>query len=493
MSEHVITASFVNGGDKPTPKQRKFVMEVLRVASESQQLQLAKKELPNHEPDTEAYRALAEKIEELEVKVKNNDKFFFAGGAIRGGKTIMCLAILCILCKLYPRSRWHIIRKSNKNLQSTVLKSLEALLANTEGLYWKRSDKEYFVQFKNGSRIYMTSEAYDRDKQLTKFLGLELNGVLFEQLEELREETYTRVMTRLGSFYGVKGPMPPIIMLSTFNPTYNWLKTAIHDKWKKGKLDPGYYYMELLPRDNPYVTQDQWEMWKNLPDDEYQRMIEGIWDIKVKHQFCYAFDPKRNISPIPLAIDWRYDVWLSFDFNVDPMTCILAQTDYESFIRVIREFRIENGDTYMMCEAIKPFIKGYEASVRVTGDATGKNRMAGTRGHINHYQIIKEELGLGNTQFKVPSVNPLISDSRVFVNALLQKLPEFVFDETCEETIKDVRFVVIDMDREGNVAIKKTGSNEVLTVDNKTLGHLLDCVRYLTSATFTNWLKIPKS
>ena len=173
------------------------------------------------------------------------------------------------------------------------------------------------------------------------------------------------------------------------------------------------------------------------------------------------------------------------------MTCVLAQTDYHSFIRVIKEFRIPDSDTYGMCEAIKPYILGYEPNTIVTGDASGKNRMAGTKGHINNYQIIKEQLGV--TRFQVPSVNPLISDSRPFFNSLLQRLPEFVLDESCEYSIKDLKYVLVGTDPDGNMGIQKAGINEYLGVDNKTLGHLLDCLRYLAHTTFTDWLSIPKS
>ena len=35
-------------------------------------------------------------------------KYFFFGGAIRGGKTFSILGILIILCKKFPKSKWAI-------------------------------------------------------------------------------------------------------------------------------------------------------------------------------------------------------------------------------------------------------------------------------------------------------------------------------------------------------------------------------------------------
>ena len=138
-------------------------------------------------------------------------------------------------------------------------------------------------------------------------------------------------------------------------------------------------------------------------------------------------------------------------------------------------------------------IQGRSPTVKVTGDASGKNRISGARGHINQYQIIKEQLNLSWEQFQVPTVNPLIADSRTFCNAILYRLPSLRINASCEHLIKDLMFVLVDSNRQGDIEIKKTGMNPFLGVDNKTLGHLSDCFRYLLTATFTDYLEIPKS
>ena len=38
------------------------------------------------------------------------NKYFFYGGAIRGGKTFCILTILTILCKMFPKSKWVVVR-----------------------------------------------------------------------------------------------------------------------------------------------------------------------------------------------------------------------------------------------------------------------------------------------------------------------------------------------------------------------------------------------
>jgi hypothetical protein len=146
-----------------------------------------------------------------------------------------------------------------------------------------------------------------------------------------------------------------------------------------------------------------------------------------------------------------------------------------------------------MCQAIREDIRGREHVVRITGDASGQNRMSGARGHVNHYQIIQTELGLNLSQFEVPTVNPGISDSRTFMNSLIYRLPEFHIDPSCERLIEDLKFLETDIDREGRVVIKKSGVNKSLAINNYQIGHLSDTLRYFAHVTMYNWIKIHRS
>ena len=65
------------------------------------------------------------KGEEIPDEWNIGNRFFFFGGAVRGGKTFGCLAILVLLCRIYPKSRWHVIRRSMKDLKLTAIPSIE--------------------------------------------------------------------------------------------------------------------------------------------------------------------------------------------------------------------------------------------------------------------------------------------------------------------------------------------------------------------------------
>lgn len=489
----LVTVNLNPESEKFNPRQRLFFDTVMKSVSDFQQHQIYQEKLSALSPDDEEYLPTLCRFEELELALETRYKRFHYGGGIRGGKTIITLTIIIMMCKIFPKSKWHVVRKSFPVLTGNAVKSVEDILKHSENVRWKRSPAEYYCQFSNGSRIYFITESYQQDNQLTKFLGLETNGFLFEQLEEINEKAYPIICSRAGSFYGVDGPMPPGLILTTFNPTYSWVKKEIYDADKRGELASDEFFCEALPSDNPYVTKDQWDSWAKLDPDSYNRFIKGVWDIPIENQFFNYFSEEKNVSKEPLELDLTEHIVLSFDFNVEPMTCTMQQSDGHSYMRVIKEFRAMPSDTYALCDLIRPIIYGMEHLILITGDASGSNRISGARNHINHYEIVKAELGLKNEQFRVPSANPFISDSRVFMNSLFYRLPEFLIDSSCEYLIQDLKFLEVAIDNDGKVEIQKTGINKSLQIDNKLLGHMSDTLRYGCHSMLPDWLKLPKS
>lgn len=476
---------------KHNPKQREYFDAVMGAVSRSHKLEKLKQKIQNYSGGDDQLELIQLSFDELQTQVNEDCRYFMYGGAVSGGKSIISMAILVMLCEIYPNSRWHIIRKASTDLDRTVKETMREILGDAE-VPLKRSRSDEYYLFKNGSRIYLMAESFNADKDLNRFKGLLTNGFLLEQMEELQKATFFKAIERAGRWHGVKGVMPPPLIFGTFNPTFGWLKKDIHDLKMKGQLEKPYYYLQALPNDNPWNTDEQWRSWSNMDEESYARFIEGLWDIPLANQFFSAFKRERNVGH-GLKLDTRHDIYVSFDFNVDPMTCVIGQSDGRTFVRALKEFRQPDSDTYALCELVKEYIKGYEHIVIITGDASGNNRMSGTRGHINQYNIIKEQLDLKWEQFEIPSVNPLIADSRTFMNSLFSKLPEFLVDSSCEHLINDLMYVESIIDLNGNIGIKKKGTNKYMSLSNNELSHLSDCLRYFVHRAMITWNAVHRS
>ena len=413
---------------------------------------------------------------------ENDLRYFFYGGAIRGGKTFCISVILQLLCATYPGSKWHIVRKDMTVLLATTIPSFEKVIADDDRWKWSRSSGNYHVTFiPNGSKIFFKPESLVSDPELNDFLGLETNGFFLEQIEELSEKLWQRAIERAGSWYIPK--MPPAFIFSSFNPTNKWVKAFVHDKWAEGRLEAPFCYIQALTSDNKYVTDDQWAAWKNMDEASYRNLIEGIWEFEIAgNTFIYSFrDKEKKRKPgychlvEGLEVDYSLPVYISFDFNVDPATALVCQHDNKrSWISIIDEIRLGNSDIYEVCERIK--VSWPNAFLYVTGDASGRNRSAMTRGSKNFYAIIKTELGLNSSRFKIPSINPSVKNSRVLTNSLFAKHPALLIDERCRYLIEDIKNVKVDEDGE----IEKTKDSH--------RSHLLDCLRYYFNTFFSDFI-----
>lgn len=189
---------------------------------------------------------------------------------------------------------------------------------------------------------------------------------------------------------------------------------------------------------NPHIAPDEIESLRATMDEMYFRCEILAEDVDLSMRpFAYAFDASRHVAGCGFVP--QLELCLSFDFNVDPITCITAQHNgIGSGIKILREYRLENSDIYELCARIKSDYP--KALMLVTGDATGQARSALTRGNINYYQVIKQELGLGQGQMRQPAINPAHKDVRVLINSLLSNT-DIVIDPSCKYLIQDLKYV----------------------------------------------------
>lgn len=225
----------------------------------------------------------------------------------------------------------------------------------------------------------------------------------------------------------------------------------------------GWASFNLSSYSNPYLDPSEIEALKATMDDLSFRCEILAEDVDVTNNpFAYAFDEAKHV--VGCTYNPALELMLSFDFNVDPVTCIAVQDDMTK-ITVVKEWAINNGDIYQLCDQIKATYPS--ALFLVTGDATGAARSAVTQGNINYYTVVAQRLGLGFAQMKQPRINPSIRDSRVLVNSILQNYTVQI-DPSCTGLIRDLKYVQVDDDQ----SIIKDRKDDTRKSD------LLDCLRY---------------
>lgn len=406
----------------------------------------------------------------------NNYRKFGYGGAIRGGKTFVTLGILIRLANKYQGSKWHTIRQDFPALQGTTIPSFEKIVRGSSNWKWNRDKANYFAYNQYDSKIFFKGENLKQDPELNDFLGLETNGVFLEQLEEESKKLWDISLSRCGSWY--IDPMPPAFMFTSLNPTQKWPKEFIHEAYLKGELPDDFFYLTATPKDNPFVTQDQWNAWASM-DERYQKQfIEGDWtnfDEK-DNRFAYCYERKIHVGKTEL--NRNREVYLSFDFNKDPITCGVFQ-HVGSDVSGIEQIKLGNSNIYDLCDRIIGTYGGL--MFMVTGDATGKAGSALVKDNINYYTVIKSKLNLGIQQLKVPNVNPSLEENRVLVNYALKNLKVTLDADKCKGLIYDLE----------NARVLPDGSLDKSNRNDPTKQlDALDCFRYYLNTFFRHILKL---
>ena len=152
---------------------------------------------------------------------------------------------------------------------------------------------------------------------------------------------------------------------------------------------------------------------------EYLNVNSG----RVYHAWSEA-NEDRSLRFVPEAgLCW------ALDFNVDPMTAVVAQ-HLNGKVNVIAELFLRNSDTIAMCERFenlaRPFAEAYRQvngqplPVTVYGDATGQSRSTASRTDydlIRDYFRSRPEFKFG---FDYPRSNPPVRDRVNSVNAMLR-------------------------------------------------------------------------
>jgi hypothetical protein len=210
--------------------------------------------------------------------------FLAIGGGIRGTKSFACIAVLIILCRIYPRSRWAIVRKDLPTIRRNVLPTIEKLRVMSGGFVGPLNMSTWSYPCANGSVLILFAEQFIQDPELERWKGLEVNGYDLEDCSELHVKSFHKSIERAGSWIippSESDPtpkQPPPLVLANMNPCAGWPREIFYMPWKMGTIQAPYFFLPATIKDNPYATDAYKESLKYLPPEEYKRFVEGEWD-----------------------------------------------------------------------------------------------------------------------------------------------------------------------------------------------------------------------
>jgi hypothetical protein len=405
--------------------------------------------------------------------------FIMYGGSIRGGKTIAIIALFILLCRMYPKSKHVICRRSLTRLRDTSLPTFYSIVPEGFVEAFPSVGNGWECTFTNGSSIKFYAENIEKDPELKRFRGLEYDCIAFDELD-VDERTFYVGFERCGTHRMAEREQGvykcPYMVLATSNPQKNWVKQVIWDPYVKGTLPKRWLFIRSSVWDNPHVTQEWIERQRsNMPPLRFAMMMEGNWEVNLNDlPFFYNFSRQEH-ARAGLAIENRQVLWLSFDFNYDPTVCIVAQKVDEPLgqgggIKVIAE-HVVSGGTEALCMQLKTY-ESHPAGLYVTGDFSGSTRHTAAKN--TDYEIISMLLNIPPQWFiNIRTANKDFTYSRNLVNYALQHAGVQI-DEGCKGLLWDLETAQVD-EKTGKLIKDRDGNKQDLG----------DAFRYLLDAMFT--------
>lgn len=428
--------------------------------------------------------------EAMDAIASEKFRFILFGGAMGGGKTFWGLSALLIMCEIFPKSRWCVIREDLEKIRTTTIPSFKKL--NASG---KLRESPYEYTHHNGSVILFKGENFDNDKELQWLKGLEVNGFLFEEINECQEDTLDISFGRAGRWECTPRPSP--IILATCNPSNNWVKTRVYDRWKNGTLPENWLYIPSKITDNPYLTEEYKENLLNMPRFKYMVFVEGDWEVQLKiggeAYKCFELDQhvrKVEYNPkLPLHISW--------DDNVNPyLPCgifqvILHKLDEKVILKelvMIDEIAgvTPSNTVKAVCNEFIRKFPAHNAGLFVYGDATAEKDDTKLEKGMSFFRLIQQYLAQYRPTLRITPSNPSVKMRLDWINTVFEKETgnvRFTIGENCKKTINDL--ILVKEDENG-------GKHKAMATDPKTkvrsqvVGHFSDLFDYAACTIFAS-------
>lgn len=429
------------------------------------------------------------------VRDPNIRKIMVYGGK-SSAKTFSISQLFCILCE-------------NNGLSSICYRKEQTTIKTTLKPAFSKAIEKMFLQ--KAFRIMDFKIANDKGSNII-FKGLDTEGkvkgiegftyLLFDEIDQFEQEEWVQANLSLRGLPNQKlfatwNPVDENIWIKKELDRYQWtalpntiegkpesklsdysriqqsddgkillIKTTYHDNaWITGRGD--------IPRDQNLI--DEYESLKEVDFNWYNVNVLGEWGITEKQRkFAWAYDPKLQSGKCTHLYDKERFLWLSFDFNVNPISCTAFQYyEEENLLLGIKCFKLANSNITELCDRILATYP--DALYMVTGDATGLNRSALVNENYNYYTVICNKLNISfQSRVKLPSVNPPISENHLLCNTVLKKVNCLFDEDNCKELHYDMMYVEMDE----NKKLIKDRSTDKKNAD------FLDHFRYLCNILF---------
>jgi hypothetical protein len=232
----------------------------------------------------------------------------------------------------------------------------------------------------------------------------------------------------------------------------------VHERFVGSPVE-GYETIQARPFENQFLLErvpDYYQRLKHSYDGRfYEQEVLGRYLELTAGRVYFAFSRAGNVADVEIAPGSPL-LW-ALDFNVDPMSSVVAQMDGEE-VRVLDEIVLNRASTYDACAEFGNRFAEHAGGLVIYADASGSRRQTSGTTDVEILKKFVSERGYGDVRFRIPKANPAVRDRVTLMNSKLESAAGermLVVHPRCKELIKDFEQVmykensqVIDKDRD---------------------------------------------
>lgn len=426
----------------------------------------------------------------IETLINQGVREFYIYGGKGSAKTFTIAQNIIMRC-YEEMQKAIVLRKESATIRHTIKPSYDAALDSVR-LNWRYTVLQMKLKgcYERFDIEFKGLDKHDKAKGLEGYADIHL-----DELDQFTYDDYREmVMAHRGEVAKVR--------FFSWNPVdiNSWIKTQVIDQeeWVDSflKLPSEHSFVKVntggdkaliktVYQDNYWIvgspdyeketgygfrdqdTIDRYERMKDIDPQWYDVNVLGNWGVMKPDDPFFTRIEERHFGQT--EINDNLPVALSFDFNVRNSVIVGQFSIYDKYIRINREYHLQGVDLIeLVTEVIHEF--GTDRHYLITGDASGENRSALTRGNVGAYDIIKKVFKSFDVRFDmyVPTHNLSHINSRQMCNMVMLMEKDFVIDESCE-------ILRADLER---MRATKDGGLDKKHADGNNYGHIGDAYRY---------------
>ena len=374
-----------------------------------------------------------------------------------GGKTYSLIMKQIKLSQLNPGLPGGLVVPSMRMFKRDVKPTIEEICQDNHIPFIPRMGDGYYYFPDTGSRWYIF-HAQDEGRSMR---GPNLAYMGFNEITLIDEASFKAAIARVRL---KKAPFKQVIASGTpegFNWTYEYF---VEDPREDTELIIG------DARANSHVAAEYFKMLEESYDELMaQQYIGGEWiDIR-GGRACWSFNRRVHADETVHKVD-SGEVWVSIDFNVDPMACTLwskLSPNHRIDQRLLgtelvgfKSLKIPNSNTWELAKEINKLVNTERERVVLFPDPAGDSRSTQSK-NLTDIDILEQEIPGAEIRYR--SKTKSVKDCLNSLNSLLHQKKMVL-------NTKEARDAVADFEQ----CIIKPGTNFEIDKTNPKRTHWLD-------------------